>query len=88
MDSTQRPIEVKTIGSMMKRKLLVLAGLVAGLAYGIWPVIKAYQAAPSFSGIFELAFQILIVCVFAGFGALIGFSIGFVWTLLQKRGRT
>lgn len=69
-----------------RKETFIIGGLVLGLLYGIWPIIKAYREFPNFPGMFELAIQLLIVGFFGVVGGVLGFLLSLVVILFQKKG--
>jgi len=60
--------------------------LVLGFLYGVSAIVRAYMAAPSLPGKYELLFQTVLVGIMAAVGAALGFGVGFLVSLFQRRG--
>ena len=67
------------------KRTFIIGGLVLGLLYGIWPIVKAYKQFSSLPGMFEFAIQVLMVGLFGVIGASLGLIVSLVVIWFQEK---
>jgi hypothetical protein len=85
----KEPNDVRNCCSKLRWKwILGIIGVVAGIAYGLAVLVRAYAQAPDMPGICELILQLIILSFFALVPGILGFAIGWGADWVAKKKST